>query len=527
MTAQNPAYQAVKFVKHFAKITACLCLLVACDKLNSPAEKQQALALQNQVEQMRLLKTLTRIIPASNFAFDPHFIRNNSEAAPIRDLLVGLMAFSADGKVEPAMAEQWFREDKKTWRFVLKKMKWSNGENVQAQDFVASWQRLSDPNNHSPLASYLIYMGVQNAKAVLAGQLPPNALGVSALDDETLLIRLEKENAQLPLMLAHIALLPTYHGEKPTADLIANGAYQIVQQTPTTLYLKARTQEIFFQHLEYQLQSNSDEQFKTAANKSQQNSYYLPRLCNYFYEFNFNQPQLQQLPIRQAIKAMLQPARIKGENGLINQHILPKTMREDELSHWKPAMVEQLFSQSGITPQNPLRLILAYDGQGQHPAIAKQIIRTLSQSDLIRITPKEVNWQELLALHDKQEYHLIRSGWCLDYPDPALFLWKFHSKSLDNKSGYKNSSVDKNLEQLYKMRLNDPLRATLIQQTAQLLEDDAAILPLFQYQRKIVVDSNLLGIDLNNSSEVIYSKDLLRKNSIKDNNESINRTATQ
>ena len=60
--------------------------------------------------------------------------------------------------------------------------RWSNGEPVTAQDFVYSWQRLADPKTASPYASYLQYAHIANVDEVIAGRLPPAALGVKALD---------------------------------------------------------------------------------------------------------------------------------------------------------------------------------------------------------------------------------------------------------------------------------------------------------------------------------------------------------
>ncbi|VEI44783.1 putative oligopeptide transporter,periplasmic-binding protein [Actinobacillus equuli] len=108
---------------------------------------------------------------AERLRVDPHFIQTSDEAAFIRDIFAGLVEFNEKGQIVPALAKDWFSENNKDWLFILDdSAKWSNGESVTADDFVASWQRLADPKNVSPLAPYLVYMGIENAKEIVEGK---------------------------------------------------------------------------------------------------------------------------------------------------------------------------------------------------------------------------------------------------------------------------------------------------------------------------------------------------------------------
>lgn len=203
------------FSKKWLKLTACLCafkLLVSCDP--SPQTPSDA-NIKFADAEIKSASELRRAIYSAVLQLDPHFVRAVADAAPVRDLLTGLMQFSPTGEVIPAMAKTITTQDGKQWIITLdEQAKWSNGEPVTAHDFVASWQRLSDPINGSPLAHYLVYMGIENAKAILQGEQPPTALGVHADTPKRLSIELQKANFQLPKMLAHLALLPTYLGKK-------------------------------------------------------------------------------------------------------------------------------------------------------------------------------------------------------------------------------------------------------------------------------------------------------------------------
>ena len=101
-----------------------------------------------------------------DFVFNPAQAEDVTQVALLRDLFEGLVIYDPQGKVIPAVAESWQTKDNKTWTFILRQeAKWSNGEPVTAQQFVASWQALA--TSASPLKSYLAYMNLANADAVL------------------------------------------------------------------------------------------------------------------------------------------------------------------------------------------------------------------------------------------------------------------------------------------------------------------------------------------------------------------------
>ncbi|MFA9488430.1 MULTISPECIES: peptide ABC transporter substrate-binding protein [unclassified Mannheimia] len=510
--------QAVKIAKKFAKMTACVLLITSCDKLNSSKPVSQL-----PVESQPSSTELKRAIYSAVFQLDPHKVKVSVDAAPLRDLLVGLMAYNAKGDVVPAIAQNWFTEDEKSWLFILDdKATWSNGKAVTAQDFVASWQRLIDPVNHSPLAKYLIYMGVENAKAIAEHQKPASELGVAALNDHTLEIRLSQPNRQLPEMLAHVALLPTYQGEDPNAvGFISNAAYQIKQIAEKRLVLQARSENVPFQTVEYNLITTIQNYspFDIVENpllSQKTNITKFPRLCSYYYEFNFNDEQLGKKEVREALRAMVASANIGVDYGIPSQSVIPHNLVKDREKQWQPIIVEQLLMKAGVSLHEPLKLTLLYDDSEMNSDIANQINRTLSQSDLFHITPKVVDWQTANQLRKQKDYQLIRSGWCADYPEPLIFLQKFHSSSPDNHSGYKNELVDEKLNQLQTETLTQEQRSLLITEINEQLYSDVAVLPLFQYQHRVGIVSSLLGIDLSNDSEVIYSKDLKRISEQKD-----------
>ena len=71
----------------------------------------------------------------------------------------GLMRYNAEGQLEPACAESYtVSEDGLTYTFTLRDgLKWSNGEALDASDFVYSWKRAAAPETAADY-SYLCEM---------------------------------------------------------------------------------------------------------------------------------------------------------------------------------------------------------------------------------------------------------------------------------------------------------------------------------------------------------------------------------
>ncbi|MDG6882725.1 Periplasmic oligopeptide-binding protein precursor [Phocoenobacter uteri] len=502
-------FKNIRNVRIGGFIGLLILFLTGCDQIKTPIKP----SLNTQPEH-----TLSRVLYGETFQLDPIFVTSSAYTAPLRDLLTGLMIFNNKGEVVSGVAENWQSEDGRTWVFYLKKnAKWSNNAPVTAQDFVLSWQRLANVQNHSPLSDYLIYMGIKNAEAVILGQKFATDLGIMAIDQHIIKIELNRVNFQLPLMLAHSALLPTYQGKAPNLEegFISNGAYKLKKKEYNQLTLTATQSSIPFQKVIYnRINSfNALKNYDLIDNPSEEyskNIVKLPKLCTSFYEFNFADPLMQRKPIRQAIKGMLSVNKVVEKEGIPNSSILPNSMYFNETNHWKPIVVEELLANENITSKNPLKITLTVDNQGNHYQIANNMVRSLCRSDLFTVDLKEVTWQDLLRIRERKQFQMIRSGWCADFPDPVQFLTHFHSKSPDNKMSYKNEIVDKLLEQLEGNNLDFAERQNLLYQVIQQLEDDVVILPLFQYQQNIALDPSIKGVESENSSGVIYSKDLYR-----------------
>jgi peptide/nickel transport system substrate-binding protein/oligopeptide transport system substrate-binding protein len=111
----------------------------------------------------------------------------------------------------PALASKWeISEDKKKWTFTLRpEAKYWNGDPVRAEDFRAAWISLLDPGRDSPYSS--LFDLIEGARDYRTGRLTdPRQVGVLALNDRTLEVRLNAPAAFFPSMLCHHSFSPIH-----------------------------------------------------------------------------------------------------------------------------------------------------------------------------------------------------------------------------------------------------------------------------------------------------------------------------
>lgn len=123
-------------------------------------------------------------------------------------LLEGLTR-SVDGIVQPGVAEKWdISADGLTYTFHLRDTKWNDGKPVTAKDFEYSILRLLNPTTASEYAFQGYY--IVNGEAYNTGKITdPTQVGVKAIDDKTLEIKLGQPCKYFLSLMAFLSFQPS------------------------------------------------------------------------------------------------------------------------------------------------------------------------------------------------------------------------------------------------------------------------------------------------------------------------------
>lgn len=193
------------------------------------------------VESRQILKLS---LEHSFVSLDPRIGGDETSAMMLQMLFEGLMRINREGKLENGVAEKVeISSDHKTYTFKLRPTFWSNRSLVSAHDFEYAWKKVLSPSFKTPFA-YLFYP-IKNAKLAKSGLLPPEAVGIQALDDLTLKVELEflsphfLELTSLPIYSPVNRSIDQRHPNWILEDknaYICNGAFQLLKNSPNTGY---------------------------------------------------------------------------------------------------------------------------------------------------------------------------------------------------------------------------------------------------------------------------------------------------
>jgi oligopeptide transport system substrate-binding protein len=138
---------------------------------------------------------------------DPHLATATNDFHTISALFEGLVGQDpTDLSPVPGVAERWETSgDARTYTFHLRaNARWSNGDAVTAQDFVASYRRMLSASLAADNAN-LLYV-LQGAEAFhKGGSTDFGTVGATALDERTLRLTLEHPTLYFLSLLQHWA----------------------------------------------------------------------------------------------------------------------------------------------------------------------------------------------------------------------------------------------------------------------------------------------------------------------------------
>jgi len=115
-----------------------------------------------------------------------------------------------DFNPQPNVCQSWsVSEDGKLWTFNLQQDKiWSDGTPLTANDFVFTFQRFARADYD--FEWFYSMMGIKNWSQVVSGELPPEELGVKAVDDHTFTIETDYPVPYLIKIMADVWVVPQH-----------------------------------------------------------------------------------------------------------------------------------------------------------------------------------------------------------------------------------------------------------------------------------------------------------------------------
>ncbi|MEZ5912757.1 MAG: peptide ABC transporter substrate-binding protein [Paracoccaceae bacterium] len=502
-------------------------------------------------------QTFTYRVLDEHSSVDPQVVEDVSGSEIVRDLFEGLLNEDADGNLVPGVAESYeANAEKNVFTFHLRdNAKWSNGDPVTAGDFVYAWRRAADPELASPYAWFIELMAIENAAAIIAGEKPKEELGVTAIDDHTLEVRLSASLSYFPQMVTHSTTFPSpqkvieqYGAEwtKP-GNIVSNGAYVLTEHVPSERSVRERNTMYWdndntiidkvvalvindeSQALTRYLAGELDRtevpagQFPAMKAEHPDEAISFPRLCNYYYTFNLSDsgPEFfKDVRVRQALSLAVdrqvitenilaggQPQAYTFTPAATAGFTVPDVPAAAMSQAERDAKAVELLTEAGYGADNPLKFDMIYNTSDDHAKIAVALSQMWKQKLGVEATLANMEWKTFLDTRGQQNFQLARGAWCGDYNEASTFLDLLVSSSGYNDGKYANAQVD---DLMAKAKTADDPQP-LYTEVEQIIADETPVIPIYHYAGVYMMDTDVGNWPVNNVQQNWYSKNLYKK----------------
>lgn len=477
-------------------------------------------------------QTLTLVLSGEPPQLDSTQATDQISGMVLGHVMEGLLRYDANNRLQPAVAES-YRLTEQGVHFKLRpEARWSDGVPVTAHDFVFAWRKALDPATASQYA-FILYP-IKNAEAINKGELPPEALGVTAIDDHNLQVRYRGIEPHFLKLVAFQTYLPVredfyqsqagrYGADADT--LLYNGPFVITKWVHGARLTLGRNSH-YWQQADIRLRKidwayfTSDQNatlnlfrdgaIATAGLNAEsldialQERWRMQRFADgsvFYLSFNYrpNRPT-REFHLRRAMHLVFDPHELVNQviglpGYLPGLSLFPTWLLGKRLSFRAEypapdqppnealalAHLAQAKAALGVAVMPPLSLLV-----GDSPSARKEAeyFQNLFHRTLgLTINIDAQIFKQRLAKMTTGEYDLVGAGWGPDYDDPLTFGDLFTSWNKNNRGRYANPALDHQVRIAENSR-DVEVRMRAFAEVQRIIYEDSVIIPT--YERGII-----------------------------------------
>ena len=472
-------------------------------------------------------------------ALDHQLVTGVPESKVIGALFEGLVADDPvqDDAAPPGAAASWeHNEDMTQWVFHLQpEGKWSDGAPLTAHDFVFAYNRLLHPDFAGPYAEMLYFL--ENAEAFNKGKITDfSQVGVKAVDDFTLQIKLREPVPYLPSLTRHYTWFPVprhvvlQYGKMTDRftkwsvlpNLVGNGPFKLtawrfhdfieVKRNPhywnaanvglngirfypiENPYTETRAFLSGQLHTIYQLPSDL---IRTVKKNDPQFLRQEPYVGTTFVRLNTKRPALADPRVRRALSLTLDREQICEHimEGFFPAHSMTPKMGsyqpEPKLS-FDPEKARALLAEAGFPDGEGFPVFSMLISRPAARAGAEAIQAMWSKHLNIRINIQNMDWGSYINAQQTLNFDMSSAGWIGDYLDPTTFLNLWTQGNGNNNTGWSDPRYEALLREAA-LKSEPAARFALFREAESLLMDAQPIVPISYYTRNYLLRPEVKG----------------------------------
>lgn len=444
-----------------------------------------------------------------------------------------LLAVDENGQLVPGQAESWeTSEDGLTWTFHLRDgLKWSDGSDLTANDFVYSWKRVCDPMVAAPYAETVLSM-VEGYDKAIEGDL--DALQVVAQDDNTLVVTLSNPCSYFGSLAAFATLSPvqeatvTANGDAwatSAATYISNGPFYVSEWVPGSYIMMTKNpyywnaDAIKLDGIKWNLIEDSNAAYSAYQTgevlmikdvpteeipslKGNADFYVDPIIGTYYISMNLERDAFKDARVRKALSLAIDRDYVantlmQGTYSPADNFMGPGWIDTDgtqfkdnanggqsyiDVNNYEADLEEakQLLADAGY-PDGEGFPSISYttNDAGYHKVVAEYLQQAWAQLG-IDLQVDIVEWASFTPMRRNGDFDIARNGWVGDYTDPSNMLELFYSTNGNNDGKFNNADFDAAID-LSRTTLDSAERSKALHTAEDILMEETGCIPIAYY----------------------------------------------
>jgi oligopeptide transport system substrate-binding protein len=450
------------------------------------------------------------------------------------------------GVVYPGIAESWeVSEDGLTVTFKLRDSKWSDGSALTANDFVYSWKRGMDPATASEYSWIWEYTNVVGANEASLGEGSLDDVGITALDDSTLEIKLNVPTNYIVSLLSFYHFMPTKQSAvesaadgawaKDPALVVSNGPFVLTGYTigqGLTLvknenYWNAENvmldgiDGVFIdeESTAYQAYQSGELDFIPSVPTAEvprliaedPNFYVFPLLGTYYYNFNMDLEIWSDVRVRKALALAIDRELICETLGAgqipAAGFVPPGFLDADGKDFFEEAgtygfatdsskveEAQQLLADAGYPDGKDFpEFTILYNTSEGHQLVAEMVQEMFKTNLGISASLENQEWAVFQDTRKEGDFQMSRGGWLTDFMDPMGLLSIFTSENAYNDPNYNNAEYDELLSAATLAK--DKEHFDLLYKAQDILMAEVPVITVYHYSDTMLASDVIVGWD--------------------------------
>lgn len=444
-----------------------------------------------------------------------------------------LLTVDQDGKLAPGQAETWeTSEDGLTWTFHLRDgLKWSDGSDLTANDFVYSWKRVCDPQVAAPYAETVLSM-VAGYEDAINGDL--DALQVVAADDKTLVVTLNAACSYFGSLAAFATLSPVQQATiEANGDAwatapetyVSNGPFYVSEWVPGSYILMSKNTNywnadaIKLDGIKWNLIEDPNASYSAYQTgealmikdvpteeipslEGNAEFHVDPIIGTYYISLNLENEAFADVKVRQALslaidREYLADTLMQGTYSAAGNFMGPGWIDTDgsqfiDNANGGQPYIDVVNYEANLEEAKNLMEEAGYpNGEGfpsityttndasYHKVVAEYLQQAWAELG-VDLQVNIVEWSSFTPMRRNGEFDAARNGWVGDYSDPSNMLDVLYSSNGNNDGNFNNTDFDAAMD-LSRTTLDAAERSTALHAAEDALMNNVGCIPLAYY----------------------------------------------